>query len=487
MKVIGLAILALPLVWSAHVLSQPTHPTYIPVAPTDRDILEVQRDYLAIPFSMQLRVLVDAARQGKIDQRAVRQPLEDAALNVSISAIRTGPVTDLGDRSWTDLITIPGAGDKIVQLDVANTDPEHDTYGGVTAHWEPFNQELLGDDVTLTMPQFLGKLRDITKVTYSRYATFKVALEFKGQKISYGAAYLFGKDDQSGDHVFPLDLYLQGARYSSMAAPYRPDHILVSSWRDDPVLHGWLLQHTVTDERCQQMNQLCCLSGKCGIRRSDFDRKMAYPVFRPEGASVPVPESLATPQTINCNPDNPDQCACDGDSCAVLGYPYSSSPPAQCTILIHQRLVTGVVWLTYLVLGVPVPVYHNWMVSNIRQSGYPSRTEEYDGGPSGNCLPSCGEVAAYADLPPQGHMAGDVAGGAGWYSTGTGAGATCEALYEIQATIAFWPYGFPYYPSSQNSNSVIYTAAINAGLNTWLHHPMGNPPGFSPGWGHTVP
>jgi hypothetical protein len=194
-----------------------------------------------------------------------------------------------------------------------------------------------------------------------------------------------------------------------------------------------------------------------------------------------------TPETA-CGPDSPHTCACDDDGCTPLTPPYSTNPSAGCNVVLHDREISVLFGL------VPLGAYHTWAVSFVRATPYHADGEEiFDGGPRGNCAINCGKLGAWASLPPQGYESGDLAGGGGFYSTGTSYDQTegpddiCLSVQEIQIYIAGFSGQSNYNPAyGPNSNSVTYSLGIAGGLDQVPNHPMPKTQmqlGFiAPGW-----
>lgn len=451
---------------------------------TAKDIEHVERDYYAIPYAMQLTVLTNAAKVGKgvtIDEAAIKQPMANAeTFDVSLSGITTGQTADIQTRPWSDFITIPGTGQEIIRLDVTRPNfngTENAKYGSVTAQWGPMDKPDPGapDPARLTMQDLLLKLDDLYATHFARFVAYTVTLQYQGRSVNYKAIYFFSGDDLSHQIV---DLYLQGERYSDFSIAYRPDRVLVSKWRDIPILHDWLVQHTLTDSKCTEMNHLCCIGGRCGMRKSDVDRKMTRQVMggmssledwqMPAVSTRPLADS-------NCVPFSAETCACDL-GCAPLVQPYSDTPGASCLVDTKKRIVN--------VFGlVPTGKYHNWIVTVVHLAGFTNQDEIFDGGPTGVC-PFCGNIGAWADLPPQGHESGDLAGGGGgWHSSGMSPD-NCDSVIDIQSYI----FGFgtkgkvAYNTWGPNSNSVAFSAMEATDLFERLDWPQQDPK-TSPGWG----
>jgi hypothetical protein len=148
-------------------------PTRTLPSQTERDIQQVQRDYYAIPYAMQLTVLTDAAKagDGTINEAAIKQPMADAeSFEVSLSGITTGKTADIQDQPWTNFVTLPAPGQEVVHLNVVNP-VAGENYGSVTAQWGPANKQQPGtpDVSSMAMLQLLQQLDDLYATSFTRY------------------------------------------------------------------------------------------------------------------------------------------------------------------------------------------------------------------------------------------------------------------------------------------------------------------------------
>ena len=99
---------------------------------TEQDLNQVQRDYYAIPYAMQLRTY-DAGQsreQGAIDESPKATAAQQASMadaesfDVLLSNITTGKTSDIQSQKFTDFVTVPGAGQEIVHLTVTPARPD---------------------------------------------------------------------------------------------------------------------------------------------------------------------------------------------------------------------------------------------------------------------------------------------------------------------------------------------------------------------------
>ena len=505
-----------------------TQPQSSPWLPPQGDIRQTVRDYLAIPYAMQLTVLVQAAKsgQGQVDAAAIKQPMADAlSMQISLSGITTGKTADIQNQAFTNFVTVPDPSEDIVHLTVLKPALQnHEKFGSITAAWGPLDkQQDTSKASDLTLEQLFTQLSDLYATTFTRYVAYTVMLQYQGRSVNYKALYLFSDDPLKYQIV---DLFLNGSRYSNASAAYRPDLVLISPLRNIPAIHDWMLSHTTDNDQCGEMNQLCCLNGQCSLRRKDFDRKMNYHIPQDDIAPPPPPvgtvavppagtDTAAQPldqkshrarmrsfrkdpdveghimrvglprvhgsKLLNlsdawhfqneCSPDSPDTCACDIDyGCTPLPAPYSTNGSASCMVNTHNREV-------YILYLVPTGMYHNWIVTVVHAPGYTNDIEIFDGGPSGQ---TPYYLQAYADLPPEGHQSGDTSSGTPWAVSGFST-ANCLSVQEIQSYTQFFPEAYYLYDpvNGPNSNSYAYTAIETTDLGPYWYAPS-QP---SPGWG----
>jgi hypothetical protein len=304
-------------------------------APTPQEALnqyrinQVVRDYLTIPYGMQLTVLANAARSGngRIDPGAIQKPLEDASMNITVSDIKLGQTADIATRLFTEFVTLPDPNQEVILVSVLKPEGSG-PYGSITAKWGPMEKDPDADPnslTTMTMKQFLEKMGDLTGTIFDKYISYTVSLSYQGRSLKYKAMHVlpaYAEDPQMMQHV---DMFLQGTRYSQAPAAFRPDHIMRSSWRDIPAMHDWLVSHAIPDEECAGVNAgtMCCSKGRCGLRKSESDRRMSNPVTFQGG---PGPQGLTVqPALSSCTFTDPEDCACDQSNCVALSYPFSDT------------------------------------------------------------------------------------------------------------------------------------------------------------------
>ena len=131
---------------------------------TEQEVYQVQRDYYAIPYGLQLSVLVDAVRSGKgrIDNLdATKQPMADAqSFQASVSDITTGNTADIQSQPLADFATIPAS-----RLECGSScyNPQSRSQTQTTSHttikatWRPMETqppaELVFHDHEKTLPE----------------------------------------------------------------------------------------------------------------------------------------------------------------------------------------------------------------------------------------------------------------------------------------------------------------------------------------------
>jgi hypothetical protein len=296
----ALAVVLTPALSQGQAAPTQADPTDVPSAHlTQMYISLVLRDYYTIPYGMQLTVLANAARSGngQIDAKAVQQPLTDATMNISVSDLKTGQTAEIATRPFTDFVSVPKPDQEVLLLDVFRP-VEGEQYGSITAKWGPMQKDPDADPSSLTgitMQQFLEKMGDTKGTIYTWFIAYNVALSFQGRSLNYKAMYILPAPAEDPEMKQHLDMFLQGTRYSQFPVAFRPDRILRSNWRDIPAMHEWLSAHAMPDDQCVGANagSMCCVNGQCGLRKSDFDRRMKMPI-RPTGTPAP-PATMQPP------------------------------------------------------------------------------------------------------------------------------------------------------------------------------------------------
>ncbi len=248
---------------------------------TAQEVYQVQRDYYAIPYGLQLSVLVDAVRsgKGKIDNLdATKQPMADAqSFQASVSDITTGKIADIRSQPLVDFATIPAPGSNVVHLaithkPVPDTDDKHTT---IKATWGPMETQPPAGLSSMTIEDLVGELSAKTGQDFVQYVAYTVSLSYQGQSVNYKAIYLYSTWTSLSHQV--IDFYLTGTRYSDDMSAFRPARLLRSPWRDVPAVHDWLLAHTTTDPHCPNGNDVCCLNGHCAVSFDFMNRELSRP------------------------------------------------------------------------------------------------------------------------------------------------------------------------------------------------------------------
>lgn len=89
--------------------------------------------------------------------------------------------------------------------------------------------------------------------------------------------------------------------YPGLSKLYEPDDILNSKWRTTPVVNNWFLSHTLPDTSCNE-DGMCCVESHCGLRLSEFQRRMAAPITTPPAPAVPAPKPRHSAGNLTVQP-----------------------------------------------------------------------------------------------------------------------------------------------------------------------------------------
>lgn len=436
--------------------------SYSQTTQANKDIALVKRDYYAVSYGMQLAILNAATQSGALDEAKIRQQLADVPV-VVLSDFKAGPVSEILNLPLSNVLT--AAGHDILHVE------------GDKAHWGPFEANKPQDS---TM-----KVKDFLPGDVKRYVSYSVLVKFQGRSVAYRAMAVPTVNPDLPWFVLDGNMVAGWSSYPCFSRLYAPDSILNSKWRNAPVIHDWLSSHTVPDDSCTE-DGLCCVESQCGLKLSEFQRKMAAPITTPNSAmpvnTQPVGAVVKPDSGIFGDCNSPETCSCwPSGSCVTIYAPYPE-PPAQCNITFHYRL-----W--QYAESVPTPFYHTWIVAHVQGQGG-SASEIFDAVYQNYFCPvsACGNLWAFANPnhgAPYNGLDGDVAGLGTWPGGSTGTSADiCENVLELQAWESAFPSNTPYITFSRNSNSFTSSAAAAV----WLTPPPPPVPSiWLPGWGTPVP
>jgi len=161
------------------------------------DAATVNATYAKLAIAMQVHLLMDspfAAARG--------ESVDTTGPTISISDMKTGPVSDIARTPLSQLISKPSG----LVLQVAVGDWNVDGLPGVlhhatTAMGDWHQVPYLTEDWDVPFARVVSAL----SLNVSRYASFTVDLAYRDRQRRYAALFLFGQDDDGKATVIPVD------------------------------------------------------------------------------------------------------------------------------------------------------------------------------------------------------------------------------------------------------------------------------------------
>jgi hypothetical protein len=225
------------------------------------DATTVNATYSKLAIAMRVHLLMDspsAAARGEL--------VDTTGPTISMSDMRTGPVSDIAQTPLSQLVSKPSG----LVLQVAVGDWSVDGLPGVLHHattamadWH--QAPYLTEDWNVPFARVL----DIIGPSASRYASFTVDLAFRGQERRYAALFLFGQDDEGNATVVPIDHIVGSpALERLLRASITPGPLSSARYRSRPEVKAFAnsvrgLPGCAPDPE----TEMCCdsASGHCGL------------------------------------------------------------------------------------------------------------------------------------------------------------------------------------------------------------------------------
>lgn len=218
----------------------------------------VRAAYAKLVFATQLSALREAYTSGANSGR----------LKVTLSSIKTGPVSEIKSQLLSDLVTKPSGR----TLSVSPVNWTYTTNGGqvlraegATALWT--DSGYLAEDWDVSVGALLAN--GTLDHGYTAYASFTVSLSYLGERRQYPALFLFGSNASGRPMTLPIDHIIGiSALQAIIEAPSTPDPLLADRFRTQPATRAFL-QSLQAPENCstESRTQMCCDhgSGNCGV------------------------------------------------------------------------------------------------------------------------------------------------------------------------------------------------------------------------------
>lgn len=292
----------------------------------------VRTTYARLSYAMQVNEVVkavdDSTKGQVVDRATLHQRLKSAEMTFVLSDFKIGSVTDddIAQTKYSDLVTKP-SGDS---LDIT---PGYSTFGTdspangsaipqKTQSMIAFAQWHKSQTVNEDWEQPWAKMFPMIERSdwFSRYAAFKVSVNFQGRFREYHALFLFGHDPKTGaEYVVPVDTVagLTGALHFFIRNNAYPETLIEGGLgREIPAVHGWLEEQATEgkthDDNCDPT------TANCGVSRQDLDKleKLPHHISLRKGGSIPITKeplflaaSLPLPFHPMMKPSAPTSCS----------------------------------------------------------------------------------------------------------------------------------------------------------------------------------
>ncbi len=278
----------------------------------------VRATYARLAYAAQMGILLHGAldanvgRKSILDDPAALKREMDSQLAFQLQSINVGNLADIGDTKWEALVTKP-------QLDLvsvafnyqkvamkAGTDTPFAAMNYVFANWERWDGNEMDWSALTVGNHVKGILANNKPAVWSRYAANTVTVTLAGRQRTYQSIFLFGKDSDGNEVVYPIDhvLGMEVLNETTDRSLY-PQPLVETDLRELPAIANWLSTagvpsaSTVPDVVCNGV------TGKCGIPTTvlanglkvpvDADTRKVHQGFR----SDPKSKMQKSPNTYN--------------------------------------------------------------------------------------------------------------------------------------------------------------------------------------------
>ena len=209
--------------------------------------------------------------------------IKEVELRFELSDFRTGNLSDIVTHPYDEFVTKPDGSDVLTvsvgtyryteDIQIAEESIAH-------ARWEK-GQDIRGEDWNIPISQVLSHLDNAQ--SFSRFASFRVKVDFEGRSRTYKAAFLFGGSGVEGA-VLPLDNVTNNSalQYFATHSVY-PATLLETKLGKKAAILDWLRSNQVKDQSCQpRTRNVCCNPNtlQCGVSAEDFNSALSRPAAR---------------------------------------------------------------------------------------------------------------------------------------------------------------------------------------------------------------
>jgi hypothetical protein len=259
----------------------------------------VKTTYAKLAYAAQLGTIHKALREIKQPKSwELESWLADEAIKFELYDFSSGPISDIAQRAYGDLVTKPD-GQDVLDVSMGILERTEDLLekpqvrqtreSDAKPRWTS-GQNLTGANWNIPFHQILPFLQR-QKSAYSRYVAYKVTVTFQASSRSYRAMFLFGTGEEP---VLVLDNVTVGPGAATRNSVY-PAVLLETSLGQKAAVADWLKLHQVSDAVCPPgQREVCCDPNTltCGVSAGDVKSALSKPLS--EKATAPTePGQLA--------------------------------------------------------------------------------------------------------------------------------------------------------------------------------------------------
>jgi hypothetical protein len=293
------------------------------LAQTTHEEQTVRTIYAKLAYATKLSVLVNniSRPNNALSDLGEMQKQMDAQLAFAFQNFRIGNLTDIADTRWDALVTKP---QQDLIFVVPSSMPYHiklsksessTSMNYAMAGWQrhmDFDADwnIPTKEVIRELP--LDTLRP--DVVYSRYAAYTVTVALDGRQRTYQAIFLFGKNPDGTEAIYPIDHVLgMGSLNYFMQNPIYPQPLLETHLREWPGVREWIYTAGVASGSSLQDVVCDAASGKCAIPAQVLEKALRVPID-PESRQFPPPTAPANPAQADLVTSNAAQATCSSSN-----------------------------------------------------------------------------------------------------------------------------------------------------------------------------
>jgi hypothetical protein len=210
----------------------------------------------------------------------------DSQLTFEFQAVNVGNLADIAETRWDTLVTKPQLDLLTVSfvyfhepIKVGGTEPISEM-SYVRATWQRWDDHVW--DWSQPVRQIVNDLHKNTvnpDAVFSRYAAYTVTVALDGRQRTYQAIFLFGKNPDGSENVYPID-HILGMGVLNMVTDRSlyPQPLLETYMRELPAISLWISSVGVNSDSTNR--ELICdpVTGDCGIPAKALKKSLEVPV-----------------------------------------------------------------------------------------------------------------------------------------------------------------------------------------------------------------